>query len=115
MPWRHSIAALQRRHRSTGGAEAPAECLLISLQRETAPDRAARYATGAQMGRPGNVVLEKPDKEQDDDDERDESATDVHSGLLYAVDVRTTGLPDGRLRENRLATMPAATAPWPSG
>jgi hypothetical protein len=34
------------------------------------------------LGRPEIVVLEKPGEQKDDDDERDETATDVHSGLL---------------------------------
>ena len=53
---------------------------------EKGPDRPLETqrgnATGAPVGRPGNVVLEDPDQQQNDDDERDETATNVHSGLL---------------------------------
>ena len=41
---------------------------------------------GRPVGRPRNVVLEKPDQQQDDDDEREKTATDIHSGLLCVVD-----------------------------
>ena len=77
-----------------------------SAKRRNGPGQGPRgNATGAHVGRPGNVVLENPDEEQDDDDEREKSATDVHSGLLYAVDVGTTPALLGRLRRNPLATM----------
>ena len=57
------------------------------------------------MGRPGIVVLEDPDEQQNDDDERNETATNVHSGLLYSVDAGTTAQAEGRIRP--LATMGA--------
>jgi hypothetical protein len=34
------------------------------------------------LGARKTSFLEQPDEEQDDDDERDETAADVHSGLL---------------------------------
>ena len=75
-PWRHSISALQRRQRSPAGV-ALLSC--SSPERRNGPGRAARRNATAPHGAPGNVVLEKPGEEQDDDDERDQSATDVHS------------------------------------
>ena len=78
-----------------------------------------RERNGRPLGRPENVVLEEPNEKQDDDDEREKSATDVHSGLLCAVDVGTTAQAEGRLRTlgglGLLATMSARVAPWPSG
>src|SRR5829696_2756481 len=104
VPWRQSIVALQRRHRSTAGTAFSR----ISSSVEKAPDGAAsKDTTGAHLGRPGYVVLEEPDQQNDDHDEREKSATDVHSGLLYAVDVGTTAPLYGRLRANRVATMRA--------
>ena len=41
--------------------------------------------SGAHMERPGIVVSEKPGEQQDDDDECDKTATDVHSGLLCSL------------------------------
>ena len=57
---------------------------------------------GRPRGAPGIVVLEKPNEQQDDDDERDETATDIHSGLLCSVVAGTTGQAE---REIRPATM----------
>ena len=73
---------------------------------ETAPDGPREETQRAPHGAPGNVVLEKPGEEQDDDDERDQSATDVHSGLLYAVDVGTTAAALRRLRGSRSLRCP---------
>jgi hypothetical protein len=83
---------------------------------ETGPSgAAAQNATGAHMGRPGNVVLEEPDQQNDDDDECEKSATDVHSGLLCAVDVDTTAPASGQLRGEGGRYDAPAMAPWPSG
>jgi hypothetical protein len=77
------MSAPQQRQRSTGGAFG-----VTGSRVEPRADGATGGPTGARngrpRGRPGNVVLEKPGQQQDDDDERDETATDVHSGLLYA-------------------------------
>ena len=49
------------------------------------PGHGLECGTGARAGRPVDaLVLEEPDEEKDDDDERDETATDVHSGLLFS-------------------------------
>ena len=45
---------------------------------------------GRPAGRPRNVVLEEPNEQKDYDDKGEKSATDIHSGLLCAVDVGTT-------------------------
>ena len=78
VPWRHSIEALQRRQRSTGGTATLLSLMPRSV--EKAPDGALRQnATGAPAGARKTLFLEKPDEQQDDDDEREKSATDVHS------------------------------------
>ena len=77
MPWRQSIAALQRRQCST------ATVFSIPLSVKETPDGASENATGAHERAPGFVVLEEPDQQKDDDNERNETATDVHSGLLF--------------------------------
>jgi hypothetical protein len=89
---------------------------VIAPSVEKAPDGAApQNTTGAPTGARKSLSLEKPDEQQDDDDEREKSATDVHSVLLCAVDLGTTAAAPSGLRGTALATMPAATAPWPSG
>ena len=80
----------------------------LFLKRRNGPERGrARTGTGALVGRPGKVLLEKPNEQKDDHDERQKSATDVHSGLLCAVDVGTTCAPVAGLRREPLATMRA--------
>ena len=58
------------------------------------------------------VVLEKPGQQKDDDDERNETASDVHSGLLCLIDASTTEQAREGLRRGRYD---GAAAPWPSG
>ena len=60
-----------------------------------------RETQRAPDGRPENVCLEEPGEEQDDHDERDESATDIHSSLLFSVDVSLTAKRSGPLRGGR--------------
>ena len=85
----------------------------MGLSVEKAPDGASfRTGTGAPRGAPGFVVLEEPSQKKDDDDEGNETASDVHSGLLFSFDAgTTTGALEG-LREGRYD---GAAAPWPSG
>src|ERR687898_397783 len=99
VPWRHSIAALQRRQRSAAGsARAPG---IMPPSVEKAPDGALKEdATGAPAGARKTVFSEKPDEQQDDDDEREKFATDVHSVLLCAVDLGTTAAVASGLRGN---------------
>ena len=56
-------------------------------------------------------LLEEPDEEQDDDDERDETAADVHSGLLLVIDGGTTAPGVMRLRRS-LRWRRGAVAEW---
>ena len=58
------------------------------------------------------VVLEEPGQQNDDDNERNETAADVHSGLLCLIDAGTTEEAGEGLRRGRYD---GAAAPWPSG
>src|SRR3989337_468187 len=60
----------------------------------------SRRATGALVGA-RDRRLEEPGEQQDDDDERDQTATDVHSGLLCSVVAGTTAHAVGGLRGPR--------------
>ena len=95
-------------------AQAALDCdrFLHARSVEKAPDGADRERNGRPRGAPGFVVLEEPSQKQDHDDKRNETATDVHSGLLFSFDAGTTAGAREGLRKGRYD---GAAAPWPSG
>ena len=85
----------------------------MPLSVKEAPDGSLRNAKRAPIrGRPLVVVLEEPGQQNDDDNERNETAADVHSGLLCLIDAGTTAEGGEGLRRGRYD---GAAAPWPSG
>ena len=62
-------------------------------------------------GRPGWSVLEEPGQQNDDHNERNETAADVHSGLLCLIDETTTAEAGKRLRRS-LRWRGGAVAEW---
>ena len=76
-----AVAPVHRR--AAAQAVLDGDRFLHPLSVKETPDGASENATGAHERAPGFVVLEEPDQQKDDDNERNETATDVHSGLLF--------------------------------
>ena len=76
--------------RAAAQATLDGDILVHSSERRNGPGRGRHTSNGRPCEGARVVFLEKPGQQKDDDDKRNETATDIHSGLLYPIDAYTT-------------------------